>query len=160
MELVAIPRICFIFCILLWNWKKKKNKKKVKIIYLESGISCHVLLFHLFTCVILRWVRTRNMLLRLHVCVKLLSYLTITTLWANSAEKKLFFLFFFPENRLWHFMKFQTLFWRQSKKKKIKCCLLNVFPSMQSNNMGEANGVCFVLKRYKKRKMKVLKKEK
>ena len=32
--------------------------------------------------------------------------LTITTLWANSADDKLMIFFlFFPENRLWHFMQ-------------------------------------------------------
>ena len=34
------------------------------------------------------------------------SELTLTTLWANSADDKLVIVFlFFPENRIWHFMQ-------------------------------------------------------
>ena len=31
--------------------------------------------------------------------------LVFTTLWANSADNKLIFFLFFPENRIWHFMQ-------------------------------------------------------
>ena len=54
-----------------------------------------------------------------------LSSLTITTLWANSADDKLMIFFlFFPENMIQHFMqivpicmKCQSLFSGENKKK-------------------------------------------
>ena len=36
--------------------------------------------------------------------------LTLTTLWANSADNKLMiFLLFFPENRIWHFLQIVSI---------------------------------------------------
>ena len=40
------------------------------------------------------------------VIAEMFKYLTFTTLWANSADNKLEFVFLFsPENRIWHFMQ-------------------------------------------------------
>ena len=69
-----------------------------------------------------------------------LMFLSFTNLWANSVDDKLtIFLFFFQENRLWHFMqivssirtKFQSLF--SGKIRNIsKCRLLKSLYSIQS----------------------------
>ena len=39
----------------------------------------------------------------------LLQALTFTTLWAFSADDRLIFFLFFPENRIWHFMQIVSL---------------------------------------------------
>ena len=35
--------------------------------------------------------------------------LTLTTLWANSADNKLMIFLFFPENRIWHFLQIVSI---------------------------------------------------
>ena len=71
-----------------------------------------------------------------------LSYLTFTTLWAFSADRKLIFFLFFPENRIWHFMQIVSsgdnlhamsnpVFW-ENKKNISKCRLLKFLPRVLS----------------------------
>ena len=58
----------------------------------------------------------------------------IPTVWPNSAEHKLIFSLFFPENKLWQeetiCMKYQSLFSGKNKKNISKCCLLKILSSM------------------------------
>ena len=79
-------------------------------------------------------------------CFQNWTRLTVTTLKANSADNKLTFFLFFPENKLWHFM--QIVSWgdnlhemskayflgkkKKKKEKKIQNVCWSYFPSMLS----------------------------
>ena len=62
-------------------------------------------------------------------------WLILTNLWANSADNSLmFFLFCFPENRLWHLIQTiciycQSIFWEKYEKHLSKCRLLKFYPA-------------------------------
>ena len=57
----------------------------------------------------------------------LLSHLTFTTHWANSADDKLVkFFLFFPENRIWHLMQIPV--GGKNKKNISLCHLLKFYP--------------------------------
>ena len=58
-------------------------------------------------------------------------WITCITLRANSADEKLI-IYFFPENKTWHFMKCQILFSEKNKKNISVCHLLKILPSMLS----------------------------
>ena len=79
-----------------------------------------------------------------------LVYLTFTILWANSADAKLVFLLFFPENRIWYFMQIvssehnlhemsKPVFW-EIKEKYIKMSSAEnftlVFPQIRAVSEG------------------------
>ena len=62
------------------------------------------------------------------------SYLTLTTLWTNSADNTLIFFLFFPEKNMTQIeticTKCQIVFSGKYKKNNLKCCLLKFLASL------------------------------